>query len=99
MNKSTLGWLLLFVGVLGVSLVVPELALAYQFEAKTQALTTNLISTVLPLLSTLGIVYAVFLALTGDAGAKAKIFAVIGCSLVGFLAPHLINWLKAAAGS
>lgn len=99
MNKITFGWLLLFVGVLGVAAFIPELAFAYDFESRTQALTTNLITTVLPLLSTLGIVYAVFLALTGDAGAKAKIFAVVGCSLVGFLAPHLIKWLQAAAGS
>ena len=99
MSKANFGWFLLFFGIIGVTLFAPELVLAYEFEARTQALTTNLITTVLPLLSTLGLVYAAFLALTGDGSAKARILTVIVCSIVGFLAPHFIAWLKAAAGS
>lgn len=91
--------MLLIVGVFAATLLVPDLALAYEFQAKTQALTSSLITTLLPLLSTLGLVYAAILALTGDGGAKARIITVVVCSIVGFLAPHIINWLKAASGS
>lgn len=99
MNYKNIGCLLLILGVFVVTLLYPEVVLAYEFQAKTQALTSNLITTVLPLLSTLGLVYAVILALTGDGGAKARIIAVICCSIVGFLAPQFIAWLKVAAGS
>lgn len=77
----------------------PWAALAYDFEAQTQALTTSLITVLLPILSTLGLLYAAFMALTGEAGAKMRFITVIVCSIIGFLAPHFIEWLKAAAGS
>lgn len=80
-------------------MMFPEYVLAYDFESRTQSLTSNLVTTVLPLLSTLGLVYAVFLALTGDGSGKARITMVVGCSIVGFLAPHFIRWLQAAAGA
>lgn len=100
MNRKTLGWLVLIgVGVGLASSLCPNIAMAYEFEARTQALTTNLITTVLPLLSTLGLLYAAILALTGDGGAKARMITVVVCSIIGFLAPHFIEWLKAAAGS
>lgn len=90
--------MLLVLGVFAFTALFPDVVLAYEFEARTQALTTSLISTVLPLLSTLGLVYSAILALTGDAGSKGRFIAVAGASIVGFLAPHFINWLKAAAG-
>lgn len=98
MYPKSLGWLFFVTGFLLVVFLVPEPALAYEFQSRTQALTSNLISTVLPLVSTLGLVYAAILALTGDAGAKARIVGVVVASMCGFLAPHFINWLKAAAG-
>jgi hypothetical protein len=82
-----------------MTFLCPQFALAYDFQGQTQALTSNLITTVLPLLSTLALVYAAILALSGDGGAKARIITVVVCSCVGFLAPHFIEWLKAAAGS
>ena len=99
MNPKALGWLALIGGGIGLAWLCPEVAMAFEFEARTHALTTNLITTVLPILSTLGLLYAAVLALTGDGGAKARIITVIVCSIVGFLAPHFIEWLKAAAGS
>ncbi len=90
--------MLLFAGVFAVATLFPDLALAYEFEARTRSLTNSLIGTILPLLSTLALVYAVILAFTGDAGAKGRIVAVVVCSIVGFLSPHLIEWLKRAAG-
>ncbi len=83
-------------------LLLPETSFAQWagggLEAKMQGLTSKLVGVVLPLMSILGLVYAVLLALTGDAGAKSRITMVIVCSVVGFLAPHIINWFKAAAG-
>ena len=77
----------------------PESAFAQvAFESKVKNLTNQLISVVLPLMSVLGLVYAVFMAMTGDASAKGRIIFVIGCSAVGFLAPTIINWLQSAAG-
>jgi hypothetical protein len=74
-----------------MTFLCPQFALAYDFQGQTQALTSNL--------STLALVYAAILALSGDGGAKARIITVVVCSCVGFLAPHFIEWLKAAAGS
>ena len=99
MSRRSIGWLLLLVGVFGITFLFPDMALAYDFQGQTTRLTSNLITTVLPLLSTLGLLYAAILALTGDGGAKARIITVVVCSIVGFLAPHFIEWLKAAAGS
>ena len=97
MNRRIFGWLLLC-GVAGFTFFHPAFALAYDFETRTQGLTKGLVSTVLPLLSTLGLVYAAFLAVTGDAGARGRISAIIFSSAIGFLAPAIIEWLKAAAG-
>lgn len=98
MNRRTVGWLLAVTGGIGVCWCLGNVALAYEFEARTQALTSNLITTLLPLLSTLGLLYAAILALSGDGGAKARVITVVVCSIIGFLAPHFIEWLKLAAG-
>ena len=68
------------------------------FESRMQGLTSQLMTVVLPLISVLGLVYAVILALTGDGGAKGRIIMVIVCSIVGFLAPHIISWFQSAVG-
>lgn len=78
-------------------LVFPEYAMAFGFENKVKSLTGNLINTVLPLLATLGLVYASVLALSGEAGAKGKVIAVLAMSIVGFLAPKIIAWLKSVS--
>ena len=76
-----------------------EPAFALAFENKVHNLTSQLISTVLPLLSILGLVWAAILAFSGSAEAKGKIFVIIGASLVGFLAPVIIEWLKSTTGN
>ena len=102
MNKSTTYSVFLMVGVIGLMALFPESAFAQMigggFESKMQGLTTKLITVILPLVSVLGLVYAVILALTGDGGAKTRIIMVIVCSIVGFIAPHLISWVQSAAG-
>lgn len=93
------GWFFMIplIAILGFALM-SEPAMAFGFESKMQNITSQLISTVLPLLSVLGLVYAAILALSGDAAAKARIITVIAMSLIGFLAPAIIQWLQRAAG-
>ena len=100
MTNRTYGWFLM-IGYLGLLslILVSEPAFAFGFESKMQNLTGQLINTVLPLLSILGLVYAAILALSGDAAAKAKIITVIAVSVVGFLAPAIIQWLQRATGN
>ncbi len=90
-------YLIPFIGILGLVLIT-EPAMAFGFESKMQNLTGQLINTVLPLLSILGLVYAAILALSGDGAAKSRIITVISVSLIGFLAPAIIQWLQRAAG-
>ncbi|MDB5036784.1 MAG: hypothetical protein JWQ35_312 [Bacteriovoracaceae bacterium] len=78
--------------------LISDSTFAFGFESKMQNVTSQLISTVLPLLSILGLVYASILAISGDAGAKARIITVISVSLIGFLAPAIIQWLQHAVG-
>ncbi len=85
--------------LLTIGLIVPESALAQvAFESKVRNLTNQLITVVLPLLSVLGLVYAVFMAVTGDGAAKGRIIFVISCSILGFLAPQIISWIQSVAG-
>ncbi len=66
-------------------------------ETKVSTLSNALITQILPLLSVIGIFYASALAINGSPEARGKIMVVIGCSIVGFLAPYIIQWLKALA--
>lgn len=96
MNKITF-WTVLFAGFGLLMILCPEFAQA-QFagglESKVQSVTSGLINFILPAASVLGIVYAAVLAATGDASAKQRMILVVIASIVGFLAPLLINWLK-----
>jgi len=101
MNKENMITLGVMVTIIAVMAFMPELAHAQYaggFESKMQGLTTKLITVILPLVSVIGLVYAVILALTGDGAAKARIIMVIVCSIVGFMAPHIISWFQSAAG-
>jgi type IV secretory pathway VirB2 component (pilin) len=101
MNKENLMTLGLMIAVVAVMAFLPDVAhaqFAGGFESKMQGLTTKLITVILPLVSVLGLVYAVILALTGDGSAKGRIIMVIVCSIIGFLAPHIIGWFQSAAG-
>ena len=80
--------------------LLPELSFAYGgFEGRMNNLSNQLVTVVLPLVSILGLIYAAILAVAGDGNAKGKILAVIGASVVGFLAPQIIGFLQNAAGS
>lgn len=88
--------------VLGLTLFVPELALAQygggDFQSKIGGVTNGLVNVLLPAVSVLGLVYAAILAATGDAGAKARMVLVAVASIIGFLAPMIIRWLQNISG-
>lgn len=87
------GFILIF------SMAIPEIAWAFGgFESRMNNLTNQLISVVLPLMSVLGLIYAVFLSVTGSGEAKGKIYAVLACSAIGFMAPQIIAFIQSAAG-
>lgn len=69
-----------------------------EFESRMKNLTELLINVVLPLVSVAGLLYAVFLAIMGDGAAKMRLWMVTICSIIGFLAPHLISFIKMASG-
>lgn len=79
---------------------IPEACAQYvggSFESKVSGLSNALITQILPLLSIIGLFYASALAMNGSPEAKSRITMIIACSVVGFLAPYIINWLKAFA--
>ncbi len=100
MRKLDLWVAFLCIGTMGICVFMPELALADfgGFESRVSSLTRSLVTVVLPALSILGLLYASALAVTGDGAAKGRIATVIGCSIVGFLAPLIIKWLQSASG-
>jgi hypothetical protein len=101
MNKENMISIVFIFALVAVVAFMPDLAhaqFAGGFESKMQGLTTKLITVILPLVSVLGLVYAVILALTGDCAAKGRIIMVIVCSIIGFMAPHIIGWFQSAAG-
>ena len=90
----------IFVGIVALFALFPELAFAQSgFESKVGSLTSKLVTVVLPAVSVIGLIYAAILAASGDAGAKGRMILVIGASIVGFLAPVIIDWVKSAVGS
>lgn len=80
------------------SVLAPESAYAdfggSGFESRMENLQNKFINVVLPLMSILGLVYAGVLAASGNEAAKGKIMVIIIGSIVGFLAPHIIGWIK-----
>ena len=86
---------------LGIYLLVlsPELSYGFSgFESKVKSLNNSLTSTVLPLVSILGLVYAAILAVIGDGAARGRITMVIVASVVGFLAGPIIRWIQSIMG-
>lgn len=101
MNKQNMISMVFMITLVAFVAFMPDLAYAQfagGFESKMQGLTTKLITVILPLVSVLGLVYAVILALTGDGAAKGRIIMVIVCSIIGFMAPHIIGWFQSAVG-
>lgn len=66
-------------------------------EAKVNGITSGLINFLLPAVSIMGLIYSAVLAASGDASAKSRIGLIVFASVVGFLAPLIIGWLKGMA--
>jgi hypothetical protein len=66
---------------------------------RMNSLTNQVITVILPAVSILGLVYAAILAATGDQAAKQRMVLVLFASVVGFIAPIIISWLKSASGA
>ena len=100
-NKLNLTAFTLLLGITVLILIVPEFSMAQLggsgFESKVQNINTNLITRILPLVSSFGLFYAAVLAISGDGEAKGKIIGVLIASATGFLAPMIIEWLKGLA--
>ena len=100
MNKNINRWALLTLGIMFLLLLSPESSFASfgGLESKMNNLNNVLTSRILPIISTFGLLYAAFLAVTGDATAKGRMIMVLGCSILGFLAGPLIGFLKSILG-
>lgn len=100
-NRAGLQTFALAVGISAFFILVPEVSFAQfggsGFEDKVRNINSNLITRILPLLSVLGIFYGATLAITGDGEAKGKIVTILVVSVIAFLAPMLIEWLKGIA--
>lgn len=100
MSKSFIVSVMLVTILIGVFYLYPDTVFAQVygggFESKMQNLTTKLVNVVLPLVSILGLVYAVILSVSGDGSGKGRVITVIVMSVVGFLAPVIIRWFQSA---
>jgi len=92
--------------IIGAFFLFPESALAQvggiggsDLAGKMNNLTGQVINIILPAVSILGLVYAAILAVTGDQAAKQRMVLIFFASVVGFIAPIIINWLKSASGA
>ncbi len=103
MNKNQIWLCLGLFLIIGVTVFIPEFALAQygggEFQSKIGGVTKGLVNVLLPAVSILGLVYAAILAATGDAAAKSRMILVAVSSIVGFLAPIIIRWLQSISGS
>ncbi|MCY4524682.1 MAG: hypothetical protein OXB84_08090 [Halobacteriovoraceae bacterium] len=88
--------LALLVGELLFILPVGDALAAIGFEQKINNLNQNLVSRVLPLVATCGLIYGGFLMATGNSEGRGKIMAVIGGAIIALLAPSIMRFLAGA---
>ena len=87
--------------IVWTNVITPQFAYADfggGFESRMENLQNKFINVVLPLMSIMGLIYAGILAASGNETAKAKITVIIIGCIAGFLAPHIIGWIKAILG-
>ena len=64
------------------------------FEGKLRNLQDALIGTILPVVSTIGLVYAAILSISGSGEGRGKVVGVVFMSVVGFMARYIIEFFK-----
>ena len=90
MNKKVIVPALL---VLGLAVLVPELGFC-SVESTLNAISSRLISTILPLVSVLGLVFAGFSFAMGNQNARAHLMLAIFGAVIGFGAPSIIAFIR-----
>jgi len=71
----------------------PKVALA-SVESTLAAIQTKLISTILPLIAILGLVFAGFSFVSGNPNARTHLFLAVIGSVVGFGAPSIVALIR-----
>ena len=66
-------------------------------SAKLSGLRDALIGTILPLVSTIGLVYASILAISGSGEGRGKVIGVVVMSIIGFMARYIIEFFRSIA--
>ncbi len=85
--------------IVSLAFLFPESAFgAGVFESKMERLRDSLTGTLLPLASTIALVYAAILAVMGSGEGKARVVMVIAMSIVGLLAKPIIEFFQGIAG-
>ena len=67
------------------------------FQSKLAGIRDALTGTILPLISTIGLVYAAILSITGSGEGRSKVVAVVVMSIVGFMARYIIEFIQGIA--
>ena len=99
-SKSYGFWkLLAVIALMVLPFLVPVLAHAQfgvggGFEGKLRNLQDALIGTILPMVSTIGLVYAAILSISGSGEGRGKVVGVVFMSVVGFMARYIIEFFK-----
>ncbi len=57
-----------------------------------------LIGTFLPIISTIGLVYAAMLSITGSGEGRGKIIGVVVMAIIGFMAKYIIQFFQQITG-
>lgn len=100
MNKQHLLKILAVIAVMSLCLFMPDPVHAQLgiggggFEGKMRNLQDALIGTVLPLVSTIGLVYAAILSMSGSGEGRGKVVSVVVMSIIGFMARYIIEFFK-----
>ncbi len=94
----------LIAGCASLVLLVPEVAEAQLLnrggglESKLGNLRDALTGVVLPLISTIGLLYAVILSIVGSGEGRGKVIGVVVLSMVGFMARYIIEFFQGITG-
>ena len=78
---------------IGIMLLAPDLGFC-SVESTLSAIQSRLITTILPLMGILGIIWAAFSFFSGNPNAKNHLFLAIVGALIGFGAPSIIAFIR-----
>jgi hypothetical protein len=91
--KRTLSIVLPALMIMGIVLLIPDLGYC-SVESTLSNISTRLISTILPLVSILGLVFAAISFAMGNPNARGHLMLAIFGAAVGFGAPSIISFIR-----